>query len=123
RSSVILLTDRPRYSVTTVAVDALNCSVISATAVIFSAFAILRLLSGCRFSCELPSSITGASEKANAPVAERSRGAQETRFHASFPTPALPAWVASNIAGPSTARGQQPTVFGRTIGVDHRTDR
>ncbi len=43
--SQILPTDRPRYSVTTAAVEPLNCSVISATAETFSGFAILRLLS------------------------------------------------------------------------------
>ena len=39
RSSAMLATVSPRYSVTTVAVEALNCSVISATAVALSALA------------------------------------------------------------------------------------
>src|SRR5690606_9900288 len=123
RSSVRAPTDRPRYSVTTVAVELLNCSAISATAVTFSGFAILRLLSDVGSD---PNYRPEVAIQQNAPDAERS-GAQightkraEARVEY---LPRLSLRGPPAAAGPSTEprRERRPTVFGRTdwVAIEH----
>src|ERR1700712_511351 len=98
RRSARLATVSPRYSVTTVAVDSLNCSVMSATAVALSALAMHASYLGLGPSINPGWVLT--PETTNAPGAERP--GREDPLTMSTVVPRPPAWAARAIPEPST---------------------